>query len=364
MPSLLAIYTCPIADVLQQWNEAASQLGLELNRPLVDDGEHWDARLDGETISLTVSTLSEWDLMPGCGGSVWVDVWGVSYDQSTEMFYKVLELSLKAREVLSIFDKDCVFCFATYALPDTTPEQLVEHYDGEYVTEGFHSLRAFHRDLVGDPERWRAEAHERGVVWKELGEYGVLDVHWDQRGQWRKDSSTDLLTGVRSEHAIFDHLPLDPFPPHLTSPEESLPERAACGTVFVVRILEVAPNPTREPEPWREVSIRTARILERLTSSDVILGRWNSIRSFALVCPGLMKNGRAPLLKTIRDELTNGFDDTIYCARGRIDMASWPADGDTQSIIWDYLQDLESRADGTPFGTPEGPTTRSSTRLL
>lgn len=210
MPSLLAIYTCPVADVLRQRNEAASQLGLELNRTLVEDGEHWDALLDGEKISLIVRTLSEWDLMPGCGGS----------------------------------------------------------------------------------------------------------------------------------------------------------ERAACGTVFVVRILEVAPNPTREPEPWREVSIRTARILERLTCSDVILGRWYSTRSLALVCPGLAKNDRAPLLKTIRDKLTNGFGDTIFCARGRIDTASWPADGDTQSTIWDCLQDLERRAEGTPFGTPVAPTNRSSARLL
>ncbi len=349
MPSLLAIYTCPIADVLRQWNEAASPLGLEFNRPLVERGEYWDARLDGETISLMVRTLSEWDLMPGCGGSVWVCVSGPTYDQCTEMFPKVLDLTLKAREVVAVCDIDLVYCFATYAMPETTPEELVEQYDCDHVIDGFHSLRAFHRDLLGDPERWRAEAHERGVLWKEIGEYGVLDVHWDQRGKWRKDGSTDLLTGVPDEGAIFEHLPLDPYPPHLAC-DEPLPERAPCGTVFVVQISEAVPNPTREPEPWREVSIRTARILEKLTSSNVILGRWYSIRGFALACPGLAKNDSAAMLKTIRDELTNGFGDAAYSAKGRITSASWPDDGDTQSTIWEHLRELEWRSDGTPFG--------------
>lgn len=223
MPSLLAIYCSPLEQVLQQWNEAASDLGFEVLEPIVAGCGSWDyLRLNGEEIFVSISSRSI--KLPD--DSVWVDLWGISFDQCTDLFPKVLELPLGATEVIVVFDKDLETCFATYETCELSPEQLIEGYESSYLTDALHSLRAFHRDLLGDPERWRAEANERGLGWKEVGDYGVLNVHWEERGQ--RPPALDPLTGIPTENAIFKHLPVDLYPPH--SGGDPLPEIAPGGT--------------------------------------------------------------------------------------------------------------------------------------
>lgn len=349
MPSFLAIYRAPIEEVLRQWNDAAEELGFEVLQPLTlggDPNECW--RLNGYGLYVNIRLSLEF---PDGERSVWVDLYRGSYEEFIELFPRVLALPLKAVEVLVCFDKDAGFGYVCHAGEEWTPEQLIEHFESGSLTFEGYSLRAFHHSILEDPQRWRAEALERGLGWEDVGEYGVLDAHWELRGSGCPER--DSLTGLADEGAIFDIWPLDPDPPGLDWEPEPDPPRAPTGAFFLVNITEVVPNLERTYEPWRAVSIKTARVLEVWADrNDFALGRFQTRRRFGLIRADVSREEALVYLRALRDEMTHAFAEDKRRPRGQIHMLTWPEDGTAQMDLFERLGELERAENGTPFGPP------------
>ncbi len=347
MPSFLAIYRAPVEAVLRQWNDAAEEMGFEVDQPLTLGGDAWECwRLKGHGLYVDIRPSLEFS---DGERSVWVDLRGGGYEEFTELFPRVLALPLKAVEVLVCLDKDLEDNYACFLLMELTPEEIIETYEASQLSFAGSSLRAFHGSLMKDPQRWRAEALERGLGWEDVGEYGVLDVHWELRGSGF--SERDSLTGLADEGAIFDIWPLDPFPPHLGG--EADPPRAPRGAFFLVNITEVVPNPERAYEPWPVVSIKTARVLEAWAArSDFALGRFYTHRRFGLARANVSREEALLSLRTLHDEMNLAFAGDQRRPSGQIHMLTWPEDGTTQSELWDRLVELKRAESGTPFGPP------------
>lgn len=349
MPSFLAIYRASVEEVLRQWNDAADDLGFDVLQSLTHGGAPngcW--RLNGNGLYVDVRLLQDF---PDGERSVWVDLYGGSYEEFTELFPRVLALPLKAVEVLVCLDKDLDDNYACYLLKELTPEQIIEACEASQLPFAGSSLRAFHRSLMEDPKRWRAEALERGLGWEDVGEYGVLDVHWELRGS--DCPERDSLTGLADEGAIFDIWPLDPDPPHLASGSEPDPPRALTGAFFLVNLTQVVPNPERAYEPWPKVSIKAARVLETWADrNDFALGRFHTRRRFGLIRGDVSREEALVYLWALRDEMTHAFAEDERRPRGQIFTLHWPEDGATQSELWDRLGELERAESGTAFGPP------------
>lgn len=247
---------------------------------------------------------------------VWVEAAGFeipSCEVAEQLFSDVLGLSLKATEVVLLDDHYIGGPIVTNHWHDEPVRELVEEFERQYRCQE-HSLRAYRLDILREPEEWEGQAREFGLGWQHHDGFAVLDVQWQLRG--RKDEVVDSLASVPLQHAMMPGL------------KEAMGEFDE-GTLFLIRLCAVAPNPERVPEPWARALEEVASALGTYLAPRDVLARLDYPRQFAILCPGLAHGDASAGLRNLARVVSQTRAGSELSAQAQAYSLSWPEDGDT-----------------------------------
>jgi GGDEF domain-containing protein len=195
--------------------------------------------------------------------------------------------------------------------------EIVEELERQFHCRE-HSLRAFRLDILRDPEEWEGQAKEFGLGWQQRDAFAILDVQWHLRGG--KDVVLDSLASLPLQHALVPGL------------KEAM-ENFAEGTLFLLRLCAVAPNPERSPEPWRQALQEVASALQTCLGPRDLLARLDYPRQFAVLCPGLAHGDAAAGLRNVARVVSQTRANGGFSIAALAHSLSWPEDGDTVDAI-------------------------------
>ena len=317
---LLAIFSEPIDEVAELLNREAPTeypgwcpLTLEPGRP------RWTAHL---------AEAGEWvDVYPG--GPDWpftrvvFDSSEKHHEKLERLFHAMLGWPLKPREML-LGDEDChgpAFEIYESCKGQVTVDAYLEPIEGNHSAWGTHSLRAFRKQTIDEPQSWSQAASERGFEWTETDHYYLLDVDW--KNKLEAPPKYDPFSGALNEG-------------HLITVIDSALENP-CGTVFLIKLSRIDLNPSRSHQKWLEVLPPIAKALSDDCGHDGIVGRYYGFLNLLVVRPTIPKSEaeaeRENLLKLLRQYGT---------VNSKIEMISWPEDlsDDPNESIFDSLLDL------------------------
>jgi GGDEF domain-containing protein len=324
--SLLAVYRAPLEQVIDVW-KAAFDLR-EGPNATSDDAWH-EFALPGVTSFLTFRRPAGYD-------SVWVEAHSSqsqSYEPAEQLFFDILALPLKATEVILLDDDYIGGPIVTNHWQDEPVREIVEEFERQFHCRE-HSLRAFRLDTLRDPDEWEGQAKEFGLGWRQGDAFAILDVQWHLRG--RKEDVFDSLASLPLQHVTMPGL------------KEAM-EDFAVGTLFLLRLCNVAPNPERSPEPWRQALEEVANALQTCLGPRDSLARLDYPRQFALLCPGLAHGDAAAGLRNIGRVVSQTRPQKGgFSIAAQAYSLSWPEDGDTLEAI---AAKLQAAFDESPPGT-------------
>ena len=310
---LLAIFSEPMEEVAELFNREAPTEYPDW-RPLIvePDRPRWTAHVDAD----------EWfDVYPGSSDRPHTRVVfnspASSLDKLEQLFYAILVWPIKP---LEMFLGDEVWHGLAFELFETCREQ--ETVD-EYLDpiEGTHSLRAFRKETIEEPQSWSLAASERGFKWTEGDDYYLLDVDWENKLE--APPKFDPFSEALNEG-------------HLIEEFSGLLEGTQ-GTAFLVLLSRKDLNPERSYHKWLKVLPPIAKALSDYCGQDGIVGRYYGFLNLLVVRPTIPKSESQAEKKNLLNLLRHhGTEDS------RIEMISWPEDlsDNPNESIFDSLLDL------------------------
>lgn len=317
---LLAIFSEPMEEVAELFNREAPTEYPDW-RPLIDepDRPRWTAHLE---------EAGEWvDVYPGSSDRPHTRVVFDSSDRLLDklelLFYAMLDWPIKPLEMF-LGDEDCHgLAFELYerCKAQVTVDEYLEPIEGNHSAWGTHSLRAFRKETIEEPQSWSLAASERGFKWTEGDDYYLLDVDWENKLE--APPKFDPFSEALNE----GHL-IEEFSGKLEGTQ---------GTAFLVLLSRKDLNPERSYHKWLKVLPPIAKALSDYCGQDGIVGRYYGFLNLLVVRPTIPKSEaqteKRNLLNLLRQHGTEN---------SRIEMISWPEDlsDNPNESIFDSLLDL------------------------
>ncbi len=318
MSSLVAFYRESLENVAELWNTSAERLGLQVLGPLEPGSGNNIFQQKG--VNLFVGLYRHFSDL--------VHVLVERGPHPERLFQGILELPIKPVEVL-LANVDWEFAEGNMVSLAQGSQPAAEHLDAiesGWVVFGVRSLQAFHRDLLSPPGEWESAARERGFNLRRQGLYYLLDVHWSDGHSWPEgDDSISGLPGYENEDV--DR--------HMKSP---------FGTMILLRLTGLEPNPLREHSRWLETLPRVAQVLSESLSEGDTLRRFYTSREFVILKSGLTYSRAPAELERLREVLEARLKPTRLS--GWLSFASWPEEApDRDEMVagsgWEKLHNNE-----------------------
>ena len=320
---MVAVYRASAEAVADLWNCHCRQLGVHPLRPLEPGAWDWDiARLGDEEMFVALPSRP---VCPFAEGEVGLDVTFGSRDwpKLNHFFEQIQQLPMQPLIVMMV-DHSWDFVeenLVSYWV-DSSPADAIDAIEGNLRRYGIHAIQALHHDLLHPMDEWLAVCKERGYPLETRGAYYILDVHWSRAGERELSpehgQGRDSTTGLLGEEHLADQL-----------------ERHLCcspvGTIIVVAVNAVEPNPNREHGRWLEALSLVAQALTASLAEGDTLAHYYTRRHFVIAKSGLTSTEAPNELERLRTLLTdlNGFQ-----VKGQFTTASWPEDGRTCEDMW------------------------------
>lgn len=314
--SFLAVYRAPIERVMEVWRAAFNLQDV----PEAGSDDDWHRfALPGVTNFLTFREPVGYDC-------VWVEAQGLespSFQPAEQLFWDVLRLPLQATEVILLDDHYIGGPLVTNHWQDEPIRAIVEELERlSHCRE--HSLRAYRLDILRDPEEWEGQAREFALGWQQRDAFAILDVQWHLRG--RKEEVFDSLASLPLQHSMV---------PGLKEAMEDFAE----GTLFLLRLCAVTPNPDRSPERWREALHEVGSALQTCLGPRDLLARLDYPRQFAVLCPGLAYGDAGAGLRNLARVVSQARANGEFSIEAQAHSLSWPEDGDTVDAMGSRLHE-------------------------
>lgn len=322
MTDVIAVYRASAKEIADLWNRHCGQLGVSPLRPLKPEASGWDiARLHDSEMYVALPARPFW---PFAEGEVGLEVAFRNRDwPKLDHFFEQLQKLPLQPFIVMMVDHSWDFVeenLVSYWL-DCSPAKVLDAIESNLYRFEVHAIQAIHRDLLHPLDEWLSCCKERGYPLRTQGAYAILDVHWSRAGQGALSTANqqtpDPVTGLLGESYLRDQLER-----HLATP---------AGTIILVTIDSVEPNPNREHQRWLEALSLVAQALKSTLTEGDTLAHYHTQRHFAIVKPGLVCAEVSKELDRLRTLLTqlNGLK-----VKGQFTTASWPEDGQTFEDMW------------------------------